>query len=523
MEHEGLSWIEAVKWIADFYGMPMQEIPASPEEEARAAARKEALGQLSSACIEYQSLLSATPSVMEYLNRDRGLTTDIIERFQLGYGGDKGTFRGRVIFPVHDKQGRCVGFGGRVLPESVGTSCDLSGETSLMSPCAPATPEAKYLNSAESDMYKKSNLLYGLHLAKGAITRKQVAYLVEGYTDVLMMHQHGYTNCVGTCGTALTAQQVRLLKPYTKHIVVLFDGDAPGQKAAVRAIDVLLAGGMVVDVVRLPKGLDPAEFLLSASSTSTCVEDLCEDFVGYILGCIPAGADVPVKVAGQKRVIEAIAKISDHLYRRGYVEELCTRTGLVVEDVMREMERAAAANGSSKETALKGTSKPSGSKASPSKTSFNDATTCAIPYRGAYPIVLDIPVDKEWHDHWCHVDKKMRYVGSTVNEVVALETDIVATVLLEMIVEDDNVHAHTHTPLTIPNLMIPALNKIIHHLVYQKELSIEDMELMMHIQANMAVYSEQRYYPKNADRVMVLEGIVDSYCGWVERMRRREF
>ena len=229
---------------------------------------------------------------------------------------------------------------------------------------------------------------------------------------------------------------------------------------------------------------------------------------------------MPVKVAGQKRVIEAIAKISDHLYRRGYVEELCTRTGLVVEDVMRELERAAAANGSLKGTALKGTSKPSGSKASPSKTSFNDATTCAIPYRGAYPIVLDIPVDKEWHDHWCHVDKKMRYVGSTVNEVVALETDIVATVLLEMIVEDDNVHAHT--PLTIPNLMIPALNKIIHHLVYQKELSIEDMELMMHIQANMAVYSEQRYYPKNVDRVMVLEGIVDSYCGWVERMRRRE-
>ncbi len=154
---------------------------------------------------------------------------------------------------------------------------------------------------------------------KDAARKQQTGYLVEGYNDGLTMHQHGYTNTVGTCGTALTAQQVRLLKPYTKHIVVLFDGDAPGQKAAVRAIDVLLAGGMVVDVVRLPKGVDPAEFLLSASSTSTCVEDLCEDFVGYILGCIPAGADVPVKVAGQKRVIEAIAKISDHLYRRGCV------------------------------------------------------------------------------------------------------------------------------------------------------------------------------------------------------------
>ncbi len=147
---------------------------------------------------------------------------------------------------------------------------------------------------------------------KYAARKQQAGYPVEGYTDRL-------TNTVGTCGTALTAQQVRLLKPYTKHIVVLFDGDAPGQKAAVRAIDVLLAGGMVVDVVRLPKGVDPAEFLLSASSTSTCVEDLYEDFVGYILGCIPAEADVPVKGAGQKRVIEAIAKISDHLYRRGYV------------------------------------------------------------------------------------------------------------------------------------------------------------------------------------------------------------
>ena len=101
---------------------------------------------------------------------------------------------------------------------------------------------------------------------KYAARKQQTNYLVEGYTD-------GLTNTVGTYGTALTAQQVRLLKPYTKHIVVLFDGDAPGQKAAVRAIDVLLAGGMVVDVVRLPKGVDSAEFLLSASSISTCVED----------------------------------------------------------------------------------------------------------------------------------------------------------------------------------------------------------------------------------------------------------
>ncbi len=397
--HEKFTYTEAMRWLADFYHIPFEEVAESPEHKAEMDARKQAHAQLELECDNYRTALhsEAGSEAMHYL-RQRGISERTITDFELGYGGATGFFHDRIIFPIRDKSNRCVGFGGRVFNKE---------------------DQRKYLNSPESDIYRKSHLLYGLHLAKGAITKHKMAYLVEGYTDVMAMHQAGITHAVGTCGTALTSAQVRLLHRFTNRVTICFDGDAAGQKATARALEILLEGGMVVDVVKLPDGVDPEEYL---QREDTAVDSLHQDFVSYLLADLTGDADVPTRVAIQKTAAKTIARIPDSLYREEYAKDLATKTKRPVEVVQQEVS-----------TYHKALSQASGNTATnlvdTDKTTLSANETALLPYAGSYPLHFDVPVPQTWLDAWKEVDAQMHALGNTAQTWCTLEAEIICTLI----------------------------------------------------------------------------------------------
>jgi DNA primase len=217
-------------------------------------------------------------------------------------------FRGRVMFPIHNISGKVIAFGGRTLKADK----DI----------------AKYFNSPESDLYIKSNVLYGLHLAKNNIVKYDMCYLVEGYTDVVSMHQAGVENVVSSSGTSLTEGQIRLIRRYTPNITILYDGDSAGIKASFRGIDMILKEGMNVRVLLFPDGDDPDSFARKHSSEEiqTFIASNARDFISFKTSLLleDAGND-PVKRAALIRgIVESIALIPDGISRSVYVQE-CSR------------------------------------------------------------------------------------------------------------------------------------------------------------------------------------------------------
>ena len=285
MEHEQLSYYEALKWLARKYNIEIKERELTNEEK-QANSLRESLFVVNQFASEYfQDILynhiDGQRIGMTYL-RGRGFRDDIIKKFQLGYSTesrdalakaalqkgykedfliktglcykkDDGTLRdrfwGRVIFPVHTISGKVVAFGGRVLS------------------AATKNVQMKYVNSPESEIYHKSKELYGIYFAKQAIVRQDRCFLVEGYTDVISMHQSGIENVVASSGTALTSDQIRLIHRFTNNITVLYDGDGAGIKASIRGIDMLLEEGMNVKVCLLPDGDDPDSFARKHNAT----------------------------------------------------------------------------------------------------------------------------------------------------------------------------------------------------------------------------------------------------------------
>src|SRR5690606_29587941 len=256
----------------------------------------------------------------------RGFREDIITKFELGYSpdewdaltnkavsegykeefleetglavrNDKGKlydrFRGRVMFPIHNFTGRVIGFGGRTLKTD------------------KAVP--KYVNSPESEIYHKSNVLYGLFQAKKAIRDLDNCYLVEGYADVLSVQQAGVENVVSSSGTSLTTEQIRLIARFTKSVTILYDGDAAGIKASLRGLDMILEEGLDVKVVSFPDGHDPDSYIqkLGAAAFKTHIENHKKDFIFYKTEILLKDAqNDPIKKAGVIReVVESIAKI----------------------------------------------------------------------------------------------------------------------------------------------------------------------------------------------------------------------
>jgi DNA primase len=354
MDVEGTSYPEALRALAKKYGV------AVPEEEERTPEEQLAQNERDSQYIvsnwakdHYHHLLQNTDEGMSigygYL-KERGLTLATIQTFELGYsldqwddllksaekagyqlkylektglvvkreddqGHDTGRrydrFRGRVMFPIHNVSGRVVGFGARTLKRD--------------------DKMAKYLNSPESEIYHKSDVLYGLYQARQPIRNQELCYLVEGYLDVLSLHQGGIRNVVASSGTSLTEGQIRLIKRYTDNVTVLYDGDAAGIKASLRGIDLLLEGGLNVRVVLFPDGDDPDSYIRKVGDQrfNEYIESRSQDFIAFktTLVAREASTDPVKKAAAIRDVLQSIAKVPDGLKRQVFLQQTASVFG----------------------------------------------------------------------------------------------------------------------------------------------------------------------------------------------------
>ena len=344
MEHEQLSYYEALKWLAKKYNIEIKERELTKEEKQSQGLR-ESLFLVNQFAAEYfQDILynniDGQSIGMTYF-RQRGFRDDIIKKFQLGYCTEakdalaktavqkgykqelllktglcymkddgktiRDRFWGRVIFPVHNITGKVVAFGGRVLS------------------AATKNVQMKYVNSPESEIYHKSKELYGIYFAKQSIIRQDRCFLVEGYTDVISMHQSGIENVVASSGTALTSDQIRLIHRFTNNITVLYDGDGAGIKASIRGIDMLLEEGMNIKVCLLPDGEDPDSFARKHNATEyqAYINNNEVDFIRFKTNLLmdEAGKD-PIKRAELiSSIVKSISVIPDSIVRSVYIRE----------------------------------------------------------------------------------------------------------------------------------------------------------------------------------------------------------
>lgn len=362
MEHEALGYVEALKWVAKKYGIEVKEKEESPEERQKNDDRESMMVVTSWANQYFVDQLKTDEGLNVGVGyfRERGFTDATIAKFQLGYcpakgdsmtlagladgyqeayltgtgltiiresrergGGYYDRFCGRVMFPVHSLSGRVIAFGGRTLRTD--------------------KKVAKYLNSPESEIYHKSNTLYGIYFAKKAITQFNRCILVEGYTDVLQMHQSGVENVVASSGTSLTVEQIKLIKRFTKNVTVIYDGDAAGIKASMRGIDMILREGLTVRCILLPNGEDPDSFAHShnAAELQAYIEGHEEDFISFktriLLG--DAAAD-PIKRAEViTSVVESIATIPEAITRSVFIRECAQKLEIDEDILIREVAR----------------------------------------------------------------------------------------------------------------------------------------------------------------------------------------
>ena len=354
MEHEHFTYIEAIRYLAKKYNIDLEETQQNEQEKEKANER-EGLYLVSEFARDYfQQVLSNTEEGkalgLTYF-KERGFTDETIKTFQLGYSLDswsaltdealakgmnsaylektgltivteKGRridrFKGRVMFPILSMSGRVLGFGGRILSKE-------------------KQKEAKYLNSPESDIYHKSHILYGIFQAKPFIAKEDNCYLVEGYTDVIQLHQRGIKNVVASSGTALTQEQIRLIRRLTPNVTILYDGDSAGLRAAIRGVDMILAEGMNVRICTFPDGEDPDSFAKANSleEIQAYFDEHTQDFIRFKASLLMKETkDDPLRRADTIRdMIESISKISDPIKREIYVRE-CAKIMEISEEVL---------------------------------------------------------------------------------------------------------------------------------------------------------------------------------------------
>lgn len=343
MEHEQLSYPDALRYLAKKYHIEIKEREQTDEEKAEQSERESMFIVNEWANTWFQQQMNDTVdgrAVGLAYFRQRGFRDDIIKKFQLGFCPDKydaqwqaakaegfnedfilktglcirneqgktyDRFRNRVIFPIHTISGKVVGFGGRVLDSRT------------------KGVQVKYQNSPESAIYSKKRELYGLYQAKQAIVRNELCYLVEGYTDVMAMHQQGVENVVASSGTALTEEQIRAIHRFTENIVVIYDGDAAGIKASQRGIDMLLAEGMNVKLLLLPDGEDPDSFarMHTATEYQEYLRDHQVDFIQFKTDLLLQEAqNDPIKLSRLvNNIVQSLAVIPDDITRAFYIKE----------------------------------------------------------------------------------------------------------------------------------------------------------------------------------------------------------
>lgn len=352
MEHEHMGYVDALKFLAHKYHIEVIEKEVTPEELQQRNERESLMVVTAYAQRYFSDTLlkhSDGKTIGLAYFRERSFRDDIIEKFQLGYCLDSrdsftrtavregykldylvktgltiqhnddtfDRFQGRVMFPIHSVSGRVIAFGGRTLK----TDKKL----------------AKYLNSPESDIYHKSGILYGIFHAKKSITQENKCFLVEGYTDVISLHQAGIENVVASSGTSLTVDQIRLIKRFTPNVTILYDGDAAGIKASIRGIDLVLEEGLNVKVTLLPDGEDPDSYARSHSASEVLdyIAKNETDFIAFKAKLLLDEAKTdPIKRAGLiSDIVRSIGVIPDSITRSVYIKE-CSRLLDIQENVL---------------------------------------------------------------------------------------------------------------------------------------------------------------------------------------------
>lgn len=341
MEHEKLSYAEAIRYLAKKYGVEIKEDRQSDESIAEQSEREGLYILMNFAKDYYKNILLSHEegrSIGLSYFRERGFNDRTIEKFELGFalegwenfsreaiakgynkellektglvvkkedGSSYDRFRGRVIFPVHNISGKVIAFGARMMGKDKN--------------------QPKYINSPETDIYHKSDVLYGLYHGKNAIRQHDVCYLVEGYTDVISLHQSDVENVVSSSGTALTESQIKLIHRFTENVTVLFDGDTAGIKAALRGIDMILKSGLNVRVVLFPDGEDPDSYSrkVGTSAFQKFLKEKTQDFVSFKAGLFAneAAGDPIRKAESIKEIVTSIALIPDPVKRSVYIQE----------------------------------------------------------------------------------------------------------------------------------------------------------------------------------------------------------
>jgi DNA primase len=352
MEHEHFTFPEAIKFLAKKYNIEVEEAQQTNEQKEAASLRESMYAVTDFAQSFFSKMLTESQEGknigLAYF-QERGFTAESIDRFHLGYSPDQwdaftkaaldagfqeeflvssgltiqkvekqfDRFKGRVMFPIHSMSGRVMGFGGRILKQD--------------------KQAAKYVNSPESEVYQKSKVLYGLYQAKQHIAKQSNCYLVEGYTDVIQMHQAGIQNVVSSSGTALTPDQVRLIRRLTDTITLLFDGDAAGLRAAMRGVDIILEAGMQVSICTFPDGEDPDSFVRNHQLTEVkqFLENNTVDFIQFKAKLLAEeGKNEPIRKAETIReIVQSISIIPDAIRREVYIQS-CASLMNISEDVL---------------------------------------------------------------------------------------------------------------------------------------------------------------------------------------------
>ena len=359
MDHEHFSYPEALKYLANKYNIFIEETVRTPEQE-EAANDRESMFIVSNIANEYfqDQLFNSNEGRAVGLSyfKERGFREEVLKKFLLGYSPEKSDafsahalkegykleflektgltipkgsrnydrFHGRVMFPIRSLSGRVLGFGGRILKSNV--------------------KAAKYLNSPESDIYHKSKVLYGMYYAKNSIVKKDRCLLVEGYTDVISMHQAGIENVVASSGTSLTIDQIKLVKRFTNNITLLFDGDAAGLKAALRGVNLILEEGLNVKIVTFPDGEDPDSYAKKVSSEELedYINSKAKDFIEFKCSLLLEEAkEDPIKRAELiKDVASTIALIPDNVARTVYAQTSSKILGIEEQVVFASIEQS---------------------------------------------------------------------------------------------------------------------------------------------------------------------------------------
>ena len=359
MEHERLSYPEALRFLAAKYHIDVVEREMTPEEGARQNERESMMVLSQFASKNFQENLFQTEEGvaigLSYF-KERGFRQDTLKKFEVGYCMDKwdaftqtainagydkmyliktglsienennmlfDRFRGRVIFPIHSLSGQILGFGGRILKKDAKT--------------------AKYLNSPESEIYHKSRILYGIYHARRAIGQFEKCYLVEGYTDVMSLHEAGVENVVASSGTSLTREQVRLIKRFTPNVTILYDGDEAGIKASMRGIDIVLEEGLNIKIVLLPEGEDPDSYSKKISNEDfiTFLGNNEVDFIKFKTNLLlkDSGNDPLEKANVIKEIVKSITVIPDTISRTIYIKECSLLLDIPEEILYNEVNR----------------------------------------------------------------------------------------------------------------------------------------------------------------------------------------